>query len=296
MDMMYWNKDGSHISRTELISQLNNVFDCDEWIIDGNYKNTLEMRMQQCELIYLFDLPTEVCIQGVLHRSSRPDMPCDLPVDDTFINFIKNFNIDRKSQIIKLMNKYADKKVITFKSHEEVDSYIEDLKDSFEYWDVYDKNRNRTGKIISRYDFFHKKDLGYHLCVHVWIKNDRGEWLISKRTPNKSFPLLWECTGGSVLAGESSIEGALREVKEELGINLNSAKGYIFKSIVREVYHDFCDVWVFEHNCELKEVVFQENETCAAMWASNDELNELINTKQFVPLDNMQYVYELLNS
>lgn len=191
MDMMYWNEDCSHISRDELISKLNHVFDSAEWIIDGNYKHTLEMRMEQCELIYFFDLSTEVCIHGAIHRTYRPDVPCDLPANDTLINFIKNFNIDGKPQIVELMNKYPDKKVITFRSHKEVDSYVEDLKDSFELWDVYDKNRNQTGEVISRYDFFNDTNSAYHLCVHVWIKNDKGEWLISKRTPNKSFPLLW---------------------------------------------------------------------------------------------------------
>lgn len=162
-----------------------------------------------------------------------------------------------------------------------------------ELWDVYDENRNLTGKTMKRSEHPRGTD-EYHLAVHIWIKNKKNEWLISKRTPNKHFPLLWECTGGSVLAGEDSLTGALREVQEELGITLDKNKGSIYKSIKREIYHDFCDVWIFEHNCDISDVALQPDETCDAMWATSDKIRELIRTKQFIPLDNMQYVLELV--
>lgn len=163
-----------------------------------------------------------------------------------------------------------------------------------EIWDIYDENRNLTGKTIKRCDH-PRGENEYHLAVHIWIKNSKGEWLISKRTPNKHFPLMWECTGGSVITGEDSLTGALREVKEELGISLDKEKGSIYRSLKRTVYHDFCDVWIFEHDCDIKDVVFQEGETCDAMWASSDKILKLIEDKEFVPLDNMKYVFELLN-
>lgn len=165
-----------------------------------------------------------------------------------------------------------------------------------ELWDVYDENRNKTGETILREDYFKgETDMTkYHLAVHIWIKNSKGEWLISKRTPNKNFPLLWEQTGGSVLAGEDSLAGALREVKEELGITLDVNKGYLYKSLKRPVYADFCDVWIFEHDCNIADIVLQEDETCDAMWASSEKIKSLINEGKFIPLDNMQYVYEII--
>lgn len=163
-----------------------------------------------------------------------------------------------------------------------------------EIWDVYDENRNLTGITMRRSE--HPRGANeYHLVVHVWIRNSDGEWLISKRTPNKHLPLFWECTGGSVLAGEDSLTGALREVKEELGISLDKDKGSLYKSLKRAVYQDFCDVWIFEHDCDIKDIVLQEGETCDAMWASSDEILKLIDDGKFIPLDNMQYVFELLN-
>lgn len=167
-----------------------------------------------------------------------------------------------------------------------------------ELWDVYDENRQLTGKTILRNEFFNRNYQDYpneyHIAVHIWIKNSKNEWLISKRTPNKNFPLLWECTGGSVLAGESSCDGARREVEEELGISLDEHKGTLYQSIKRTVYNDFCDVWVFDHECDINEVVFQKGETCDAMWASKEKIYSLMESNQFVPIDNMKYILDLL--
>ena len=88
-----------------------------------------------------------------------------------------------------------------------------------EKWDLYTKYREKTGKEHIRGQMI--PEGFYHLVVHVWIRNHRGEYLISQRSASRpTFPLMWECVGGSVLKGESSIDGALREVKEEVGLDL----------------------------------------------------------------------------
>lgn len=163
-----------------------------------------------------------------------------------------------------------------------------------EIWDILDKNRNLTGKTILRSEFPNNSE-EYHLVVHIWIKNKNKEWLISKRTANKREPLLWEFTGGSVLAGENSLNGALREVKEELGIDLNKEKGTLYKSFRRDGYQDFCDVWIFEHECDINDVVLQEDETCDAMWATNQTIRDMIAEGSFIRLDNIKYAYDLID-
>lgn len=163
-----------------------------------------------------------------------------------------------------------------------------------ELWDILDKNRNKTGKTVLRSAFPNSSE-EYHLVVHIWIRNKNGEWLISKRTPNKTEPLKWEFTGGSVLAGETGLQGALREVKEELGIDLDTEKGTLYKSFRRDVYQDFCEVWLFEHECDIKDIVLQEDETCDAMWASNQTIRDMIADGSFVRLDNIQYAYDLIS-
>lgn len=69
---------------------------------------------------------------------------------------------------------------------------------------------------------------------------------------------------------------------------------YLYKSIKREIYNDFCDVWLFECDCDINDVVLQEGETCDAMWASGNEILEMIQSGEFIPIDNMEYVPDLL--
>lgn len=109
-----------------------------------------------------------------------------------------------------------------------------------ELWDVYDKDRNKVGRTHLRGNTLENGD--YHLVVHVWIVNSDGLILVSQRHPSKPFGNLWECVGGSVLAGESSLEGALREVNEEIGISLSPVSGRILRTERREYHKDFYDI------------------------------------------------------
>lgn len=99
-----------------------------------------------------------------------------------------------------------------------------------EIWDVYDTNRNKTGKTVERKNVVLKKG-EYHIVVTAIILNEKNEILISKRAPYKKYGEMWECNGGSVVAGETSIEGVLREVKEELGIVFRQEEAIYLKEI-----------------------------------------------------------------
>ena len=82
-----------------------------------------------------------------------------------------------------------------------------------EKWDLYNAKREKSGITVCRGEII-PKGL-YHLSVSVWIVNQQGQYLLSQRHPKKQYPLYWECTGGSVLSGETSLQGAIREVKED---------------------------------------------------------------------------------
>lgn len=162
-----------------------------------------------------------------------------------------------------------------------------------ELWDIYDKDRNKTGKTIERGQPMTQDE--YHIVVHVWVRNSRGEWLISKRTPNKPLGGMWECTGGSVLSGEDSETASLREVKEELGIELDSENGRLFLSFTRQFrnFPDFSDIWVYHCDCPIESVVLQEGETCGAKWATSGQIKEMIERGEFVGRDFVPYIDEL---
>ena len=99
---------------------------------------------------------------------------------------------------------------------------------NLEIWDLYDKNRKIIGEQIRGEKLPQNT---FHLVVHVWIKNKDGKYLISQRSAKrKTHPLMWECPGGAVLKGESSLEAAVRETKEEVGIDLKNRKGQLLFS------------------------------------------------------------------
>jgi 8-oxo-dGTP pyrophosphatase MutT (NUDIX family)/predicted GNAT family N-acyltransferase len=154
-----------------------------------------------------------------------------------------------------------------------------------EIWDVLDKDGNKTGRYLERGRKMATGD--YHLAVHVWKHNGKGEWLIDKRTPRNPDDVSdgkWETTGGAAVAGEDSLTAALRETKEELGLDLDPAKGAMFRSFTRERFYGHAclmHVWVFEHDCAIEDVRFQERETCEAMWATAGQIRQLARDNKF---------------
>ena len=147
-----------------------------------------------------------------------------------------------------------------------------------EIWDVYDSERNLTGRTHRRIDPLKPGD--YHLVVFIWLRNSEGEYLISKRAPNKGYPDLWENTGGSAIAGDDSITAAVREVKEEVGLDVKPENGKCILSLQRE--DSFFDVWLFDQDFDINDVVLQENETVDAKYATLDEIAEMITKNEFV--------------
>ena len=147
-----------------------------------------------------------------------------------------------------------------------------------ELWDVYDENRNKTGKLHRRGDPLGEGE--YHLVVSVWMRNSRGEYLLTKRSANKGFPNMWESTGGSALAGDDSLAAALREAKEETGLSLDENKGRCILSMRGK--DNFIDVWLFEQDFDLNEVVLQPGETCDKMYANRDLIEKLASQGLFV--------------
>ena len=161
-----------------------------------------------------------------------------------------------------------------------------------ELWDVYDRHRNKSGRAVERGKPMAAGD--FHIVVHVWLRNSRGEWLISKRSPAKEdWPGWWETTGGSALVGDDSLAAALREVKEELGIDLDHANGSLWRIIMRENHHAICDIWIFQHDCPIGDVVYQQGETCDAMWAGKEKILEMIENGEFYPF---HYIGELMKA
>ena len=132
LDMMYWNANKTTVEKSVFIERLSAVLEKDEWIIDGNYGSTMELRMAACDTVIFLDYPLRVCLDGIKERRGKPrsDMPwIETEGDAEFIEFIKNYNEQQKPKVLELLEQYSDKNIVIFKSREQADAFLngEDL-------------------------------------------------------------------------------------------------------------------------------------------------------------------------
>ena len=127
LDMLKWNADRTTVSRDVFLERLQKVLETDEWIIDGNYSSTMELRLQACDTVIFLDYPLEVCLSGIEERRGKPrlDMPwIETEEDAEFIEFIKNYNLQSRPMVLELLEKYADKNIVIFQSRSEADEFL----------------------------------------------------------------------------------------------------------------------------------------------------------------------------
>jgi len=165
-----------------------------------------------------------------------------------------------------------------------------------EIWDVYDGNRVKTGKTVLRGE--RRQPDEYCLGMHAWVRNSRGEWLLSRRAAEKTFAGYWECTGGGVVAGETTLQSAAREVREELGVRVNMDTARLFRTCKKESENggSFLDVWVFFCDWAIEDIVLQDGETCDAMWANKEEILRMRADGRLLPPEHYPYLEELLDA
>ena len=157
-----------------------------------------------------------------------------------------------------------------------------------EIWDLYDASRSLTGKTHRRGDPI--PEGYYHLAVHVWLRAPDGRYLMSRRAASRpTFPLMWECVGGSVITREDSYQGALREVYEEVGIDLNGLKGEVLFTKTREmvdgkIFRDIMDAWLFElpDGVEAKLDEATTDEVCECRFMTREEIFSLYHSGELV--------------
>ncbi|MFT4174733.1 MAG: NUDIX domain-containing protein [Rhodocyclaceae bacterium] len=136
-----------------------------------------------------------------------------------------------------------------------------------EYWDLLDAHRRPLERTWRR--GLPLEAGAYHVVVMVLTVNARGELLLTLRDANKeSHPGKWEVTAGSVLAGERSVEAAVRELREETGIEVNAAALDLLGSRLER--SAFIDIYLLRHDAPIESLRMQAGETTAAQWADFD--------------------------
>lgn len=142
-----------------------------------------------------------------------------------------------------------------------------------ELLDIYNANRQKTGRTHRRGERLAKGD--YILLVCVWVCDGEGRILLTLRAPEKSAsPNTWENSGGAAQAGETSRQAIVRELREETGIVAREEDFFLLESDqIRDAFFDF---YVLYHPVPLSGIVLQPGETSDARWVTLEEMDEMV--------------------
>lgn len=165
-----------------------------------------------------------------------------------------------------------------------------------ERWDIYDKDKKKTGRTMRRNDW-NMKPGEFHLTVLGVLRRPDGRYLITKRSEDKSWaPGHWEVSGGGVMAGEESRDAVRREVLEETGLDIRDAEGgYVFtysRENPDEGDNYFVDIYRFTMDFDEADIRLQERETAGFRLATACEIKELAEQGIFLHYNSIRRIFE----
>lgn len=148
----------------------------------------------------------------------------------------------------------------------------------------------RDGKYIgvkSREECHMQNPGFYHKPAWTWIYNSKGEILIQKRAKYKKvFPNLWDMPcAGHVDAGETIIQGVIREAKEEIGIDILEKDCKFMFEYIEDDCWEIGQVYFIKLDKEIEELILQEKEVEEVKWVNFEEFKKIIHSNQWVPYD-----------
>lgn len=149
-----------------------------------------------------------------------------------------------------------------------------------ELWDLYDRNRIPLGRTHIRGEKLGKGE--FHIVVNILSVNGDGKILITKRHSDKPFGGKWEISGGSAVAGETSVQGAVRELFEETGLKAKEDELDYCGTIVRTPSGCLHDFYLYKGDFSEKDIVLQEGETVDFRLAAPEALYEMARDGEFL--------------
>lgn len=156
-----------------------------------------------------------------------------------------------------------------------------------EYFDILDENGNKTGKTKLRSEVH--RDGDWHKAVHIWILNNNGDVLLQRRCATKdSNPNMLDISSaGHLSAGDNSIEGAIRELKEELNIDVKPNELQFIKTLKRSsrytetfINNEFDDMYVLRTDKTIDDMKYQESEIAEIFFVPYKEFKKMVQNKQ----------------
>ncbi len=158
-----------------------------------------------------------------------------------------------------------------------------------EYIDIIDnKTGNKTGEQKSHLEV-HTKGL-WHRTVHVWCVNSKGEILLQRRAINKkNFPDMWDISvAGHISANEDAIEAALRETKEEIGLDILKSDSKFIRTVTQQFIlnngtyldNEFQDIYIIKIDVDIDKLNLQKEELKALRWIKTTEFKKWVEKKR----------------
>jgi len=156
-----------------------------------------------------------------------------------------------------------------------------------EYLDVLDENGNKTGKVKLRYEIH--RDGDFHKTVHIWVINKDNEVLLQRRCATKdSNPNMLDIScAGHISAGDNSLNAALRELKEELNLNVKPNELEFIKTLKRDakysksfINREFDDMYILKTNKTINDMSFQESEISEIFFVDYNTFKKMVENKQ----------------
>lgn len=156
-----------------------------------------------------------------------------------------------------------------------------------EMFDILDENGNKTGKTKLRSEVH--RDGDWHKAVHIWIINNNGDVLLQRRCATKdSNPNMLDISSaGHLSAGDDSLTGALRELKEELNLDINPEDLHFIKTLKRTskytatfINNEFDDLYILRTNKKIDDMKFQKEEISEIMYVSYKKFKKMVKNKQ----------------
>ena len=155
-----------------------------------------------------------------------------------------------------------------------------------EFNDVYDKYRNPTGKVHCRGTRWKLGEFGLVVCV--WVYDGKGNLLLTRRAPGKSFAGTWENSGGAAKAGETSRQAIARELFEETGIRAGESEfEFIGSDRDRHAHYDF---YCLKRSTPLEEIVLLPGETDDVQWASMEKTRKMVRSGEICRIIGRQFL------
>lgn len=164
-----------------------------------------------------------------------------------------------------------------------------------EYYEVLDIAGSPRGRLRHRDELPHIGEC--RPAVAVWVINSRGEYLISRRAEGIAHAGMWQTTEGGVIAGEDHCTAAIREVREELGIELKKENGRFWKMYDWPI--SGCEgkalyfTYVFRQDADIADICLQPGETADARWVTAQQLRDMVAEGTFIPYDYLEELFAM---